>query len=107
MLRRKITGAFDEPAMTLHYRAEGSLALQGRKTFLKYRCLSCHSADEAARGPVLEELYGKTVHLRDGGTAVADEGRVFFLPVGADTDRVELGWCGSGVGWFFPFQQSA
>src|SRR5262249_1332756 len=33
----------------LHLRAEGSLALEGRKTFLKYRCLSCHSADENAR----------------------------------------------------------
>ncbi len=31
--------------------AEGSLALQGRKTFLKYRCLSCHSADAGARAP--------------------------------------------------------
>ncbi len=57
----------------LHARAEGSLALQGRKTFLKYRCLSCHSADEKARAPVLEELYGKPVHLRDGRTVVADE----------------------------------
>jgi cytochrome c oxidase subunit 2 len=53
--------------------AEGSLALQGRKTFLKYRCLSCHSADSKARGPVLEELYGKTVHLRDGRDVVADD----------------------------------
>jgi cytochrome c oxidase subunit 2 len=48
----------------LHLNAEGSLALQGRKTFLKYRCVSCHSADEHARAPVLEELYGKTVHYR-------------------------------------------
>ncbi len=56
----------------LHLRAEGSLALQGRKTFLKYRCVSCHSADENARAPVLEELYGKDVHLRDGRTVVAD-----------------------------------
>src|SRR5207245_6709401 len=30
--------------------------------FLKYHCISCHSADENARGPVLEELYGKVVH---------------------------------------------
>jgi cytochrome c oxidase subunit 2 len=55
------------------HRAEGSLALQGRKTFLKYRCLSCHSADENARAPVLEELYGKTVPLRDGRSVLADE----------------------------------
>ena len=57
----------------LHLQAEGSLALQGRKMFLKYRCISCHSADENARAPVLEELYGKPVHLRDGRTVIADE----------------------------------
>ena len=57
----------------LHLRAEGSLALQGRKMFLKYRCVSCHSADANARAPVLEELYGKRVHLRDGRTVMADE----------------------------------
>jgi cytochrome c oxidase subunit II len=57
----------------LHLRAEGSLALQGRKTFLKYRCVSCHSADENARAPVLEELYGKRVQLRGGGSVIADD----------------------------------
>ena len=35
----------------LHLQAEGSLALEGRKMFLKYRCVSCHSADENARAP--------------------------------------------------------
>jgi cytochrome c oxidase subunit II len=60
----------------LHLGAEGSLALQGRKTFLKYRCVSCHSADENARAPVLEELYGNPVHLRDGRTVTADEGYI-------------------------------
>ncbi|HEX4143633.1 MAG TPA: cytochrome c oxidase subunit II [Pirellulales bacterium] len=53
--------------------AEGSLALEGRKIFLKYRCLSCHSADENARAPVLENLYGHTVQLRGGRTVLADE----------------------------------
>jgi cytochrome c oxidase subunit 2 len=53
--------------------AEGSLALEGRKTFLRYRCLSCHSADGAARAPSLEELYGRRVALRDGRAVVADE----------------------------------
>jgi cytochrome c oxidase subunit 2 len=57
----------------LHLHAEGSLALEGRKTFLKYRCLSCHSADEEARAPVLEGLYGKRVSLRDGRSVIADE----------------------------------
>jgi cytochrome c oxidase subunit 2 len=65
----------------LHLHAEGSLALEGRKVFLKYRCISCHSANADARAPVLEELYGKTVYYRLPGegprqnwrTAVADE----------------------------------
>jgi cytochrome c oxidase subunit 2 len=48
----------------LHLHAEGSLALEGRKVFLKYRCISCHSADENARAPVLENLYGQVVHYR-------------------------------------------
>jgi cytochrome c oxidase subunit 2 len=57
----------------LYLAAEGSLALQGRKVFLKYRCISCHSADEHARAPVLEDLFGKTVAMRDGRRVVADE----------------------------------
>jgi cytochrome c oxidase subunit II len=66
----------------LNLHAEGSLALEGRKLFLKYRCISCHSADENARGPVLEELYGKVVHYRlpgessrtpTGRTVIADD----------------------------------
>jgi cytochrome c oxidase subunit 2 len=57
----------------LRLRAEGSLAQEGRKTFLKYRCLSCHSADQNARAPVLEELFGRPVHLTDGRTVSADE----------------------------------
>jgi cytochrome c oxidase subunit 2 len=57
----------------LHLNAEGSMALEGRKVFLKYRCVSCHSADENARAPVLEDLFGKTVHLRDGGAVTADD----------------------------------
>ena len=51
---------------------EGSAAKEGLKIFKKYRCLSCHSADEDARAPVLEELYDRRVHLRDGRTVVAD-----------------------------------
>jgi cytochrome c oxidase subunit 2 len=57
----------------LHLGAEGSLALQGRKTFLKYRCIACHSADSQARAPVLENLFGKAVPLNDGRIVRADE----------------------------------
>jgi cytochrome c oxidase subunit 2 len=57
----------------LHLNADGSLAQRGRQTFLKYRCISCHSADEHARAPVLEELFGRQVPLADGRTVIADE----------------------------------
>lgn len=57
----------------LRSRAEGSLALQGRKTFLKYRCVSCHTGDGEGRAPTLENLYGKMVPLREGGRVIADE----------------------------------
>lgn len=53
--------------------AEGSMALEGRKLFLKYRCVSCHSADAEARAPVLENLFGRPVALNDGRVVQADE----------------------------------
>jgi cytochrome c oxidase subunit II len=56
-----------------HGDAEGSMALEGRKVFLKYRCVSCHSADAAARAPVLEGLFGRPVALNDGRVVKADE----------------------------------
>jgi cytochrome c oxidase subunit 2 len=57
----------------LNERAEGSLALEGRKLFLKLQCLGCHSNDAEARAPVLEALYRKRVPLKGGGSVVADE----------------------------------
>jgi cytochrome c oxidase subunit 2 len=71
--------------------AEGSLALEGRKIFLKYRCVSCHSADERARAPVLEELYGSVVHLNNGQSVLADDAyiRESILYPGA---RIVAGW---------------
>ena len=53
--------------------AEGSLALAGRKMFLKYRCISCHSADADARARSWRSCTASTVHLRDGRTVIADE----------------------------------
>ena len=53
-------------------RAEGSLALEGRKLFLKLQCVTCHGADSQA-APNLEGLSGKTVQLRGGGTVIADD----------------------------------
>jgi cytochrome c oxidase subunit 2 len=63
----------DEHAAWLRDRAEGSAALEGRKLFLKFQCVSCHRPDADARAPVLEGLYGRRVAFRGGGTAVADE----------------------------------
>src|SRR5262249_28224007 len=45
----------EEYAAWLDARAEGGLALEGRKLFLKHQCVSCHSADARARAPVLED----------------------------------------------------
>jgi cytochrome c oxidase subunit 2 len=56
----------------LNLDAEGSLALRGRQVFLQYRCLSCHSADPEARGPVLENLFGKRIALENGKQVTAD-----------------------------------
>jgi cytochrome c oxidase subunit 2 len=73
MIGKVVVQPPEEYQQWLQYHAEGSLALQGRKIFLKYRCISCHSANENARAPVLEALFGKTVRLRDGRTVRADE----------------------------------
>jgi len=53
--------------------ATGSLADQGRQLFLKLQCITCHSANAEARAPVLEGLYGRTVQLKNGRTALADD----------------------------------
>ena len=66
------------------------------KMFLKYRCVSCHSADEHARAPVLEELYGKPVPLRDGRTVIADEDYIresILQPGGEDRRRLARTSC--------------
>ena len=50
-----------------------SVAEQGAQLFQSLGCVSCHRAGEMQRGPQLEGLFGKTVHLAGGATAVADE----------------------------------
>jgi cytochrome c oxidase subunit II len=75
--------------LSLH--AEGSLALEGRKVFLRYRCISCHSATENARAPVLEGLYRRQVHLTTGQTVIADDAyiRRSIIEPGA---QIVAGW---------------
>jgi cytochrome c oxidase subunit 2 len=75
----------------LNLRAEGSMALEGRKLFLKLQCITCHTVGPQARAPVLESLYGQTVPLRGGGTALADDNyiRESILKPQA---KVVMGW---------------
>lgn len=70
---------------------DGSLAWQGQQLFLKLQCLSCHSADSMARAPVLEDLYHKTVPMRDGTTAFVDDGYIRESILYPDRKVVE-GW---------------
>ncbi|MEX0703786.1 MAG: cytochrome c oxidase subunit II [Planctomycetales bacterium] len=48
-------------------------AVAGRKLFEQFRCHTCHTKGEAARGPALEGLLGRKVPLAAGGFVVADE----------------------------------
>jgi cytochrome c oxidase subunit 2 len=56
--------------------AEGSLASGGGKLFADLTCNSCHRPDARGRGPVLADLFGKTVTLQNGATVAVDEAYV-------------------------------
>lgn len=65
-----------EPADYQHWLTgggEGSLASQGQKLFRQLACNTCHTGDASARGPILDDLFGRSVQLEDGTTALADE----------------------------------
>jgi cytochrome c oxidase subunit II len=53
--------------------AEGSLASEGARLFADLACNTCHRPEIQGRGPMLNGLFGKTVQLEGGATAVADE----------------------------------
>ncbi len=53
--------------------AAGSLSSDGQQLFQQLGCATCHKSETQGRGPVLTDLFGKTVQLDDGRTAVADE----------------------------------
>jgi len=53
-----------------------SLASAGAKLFTQHACNTCHRPDSLARGPNLEALFGKPVHLQNGQTVIADEGYI-------------------------------
>jgi cytochrome c oxidase subunit 2 len=75
----------------LNSHAEGSLAMEGRKLFLKLQCVTCHSADSRARAPLLENLYGRPVRLRDGRTVPANEDYIKKSILKPDAEIV-AGW---------------
>ena len=52
---------------------EGSLASAGQKLFNDLACNTCHRPDAQGRGPVLQNLFGKTVELASGERVVVDE----------------------------------
>jgi cytochrome c oxidase subunit 2 len=52
--------------------AEGSMASAGGKLFADLACNTCHRPESQGRGPLLENLFGRTVAL-EGGSIVADE----------------------------------
>jgi cytochrome c oxidase subunit 2 len=50
-----------------------TLAQAGEKLFTERACASCHLESGQGPGPSLVDLAGSTVHLKDGGTVVADD----------------------------------
>jgi cytochrome c oxidase subunit 2 len=52
---------------------EGSLASAGQKLFADLACNTCHRPDAQGRGPVLQNLFGKTQALQSGESVVVDE----------------------------------
>jgi cytochrome c oxidase subunit II len=55
---------------------EGSLASEGEKLFAELTCNSCHRPDAQGRGPVLADLFGRTVTLQNGETVTVGEAYV-------------------------------
>lgn len=49
------------------------MASAGEAVFKAQGCPSCHQADDGGRGPKLAGLYGTTVKLQGGATALADD----------------------------------
>ncbi len=45
----------------------------GAKLFQDLACNSCHRADSQGRGPMLTNLFGRSVELQSGASVVADE----------------------------------
>ena len=50
-----------------------SMVQAGSRLFTGLGCTTCHIDDGSGRGPSLQGIYGKPVHLDDGRTVTADE----------------------------------
>ena len=56
--------------------AEPGLAQRGFELFRSHGCSGCHAAGSSVHAPSLDGLIGRTVHLQDGRSLVADENYV-------------------------------
>ena len=52
---------------------EPGLAQRGFELVRRHGCTGCHAAGSTVHAPMLEGLIGRTVHLQDGRSIVADE----------------------------------
>jgi cytochrome c oxidase subunit 2 len=52
---------------------DGSPAWEGRKLFLKLQCVTCHNAENSARAPRLEGMFGTDRPIQGGGLQRFDE----------------------------------
>ncbi|HEY3304170.1 MAG TPA: cytochrome c oxidase subunit II [Candidatus Binatia bacterium] len=69
-----------EPADYQRWLGEGatgtSMAEAGAELFRRLGCGVCHRASDTGQGPALAGLFGKSVKLEGGGSALADEGYI-------------------------------
>jgi cytochrome c oxidase subunit 2 len=56
--------------------AQPGIAARGFELFRRYGCSGCHAAGASVHAPDLNGLLGRTVHLQDGRSLVADENYV-------------------------------
>jgi cytochrome c oxidase subunit 2 len=82
-----------EPHNYDHWLAQGddgrpSLAAAGRVLFERLDCGACHETRLRRRAPPLEGLYGRTVSLRDGSSALADDDYIRRSILRPDADVV-------------------
>ena len=55
---------------------QAGMATHGFELFRSLGCSGCHGANSTVHAPHLEQLFGRTVHLADGRSVLADENYV-------------------------------